>query len=85
MTPDRRPDRPRMIRLGDQGATACAATAVGVPVQGPIDPNRSVVIDPRPDGRGRWRQTLDPNAPNGDRAGIRPPSTPIAQAAGGAV
>jgi len=77
--------RAKVKRPADRGTNACAAGAVGVPVQGPIDQIRDARIDQRPGARRGWRPTPAQNAPNGDRPGIRPHSTPIAQATGGAL
>lgn len=85
MTLDRCSGRPKVKRLGNQDATTRDTRAVGVPMQGPIGQNQDTLIDPRPGGRRGSRPNRAPNAPNGDRSGIRSPSTPIARAAGGAL
>jgi hypothetical protein len=85
MTPDRRSDRPKVKRLGDQGVTACAARAVGVPAQGRGGEFQALLIDPRSDGRGVWRQTAVLKAPMEHWPETRAHSMPIAPPTGGAV
>jgi hypothetical protein len=50
MTTDRFSDRPKVKRLGDQNATACTATAVGVPAEGRDGEFHAMLIDPGSDG-----------------------------------
>ena len=85
MTLDRCSVLAKVKRPPDWGTNTCAATAVGVPAQGPNGQIRGALVDPRPRGRRGWRPTPARIAANTGRPGIRPHSTPIARAAGGAV
>jgi hypothetical protein len=82
---DRCSERPKLNHLPDQDVDARAARAIGASAQRRNGQNRGTLIDPRPGGRRGLRPTRAQNAPNGDRPGIRPHSTPIARATGGAL
>jgi hypothetical protein len=85
MTLDRCYGPPKVNHLPDQDVNTRAATAIGAPMHGRTGQIQDVLSDPRLGGRHGRRPTSVPDAPNGDRPGIRPRSTPITQAAVGAV
>jgi hypothetical protein len=85
MIQDRCSGPPKLNHLPDRDANARAARAVGAPAPGRNGQSKDALSDPTFGGRRGRRPTRALNAPSGDRPGIRLRSTPIAQAAGGAV
>jgi hypothetical protein len=83
MTPYRCSDGATLNRLPDQGRNACVASAIGVPMQGPIGQIQDALIDPTPGGRRERHPTALLHAPTPRGPRSRAHSTPIARAAGG--
>ena len=76
--------RAKVKRLPDRGTNACAAGASGVPVQGPIASSGTRGLIQGPERAADGAQPRLPDRPGRRSASIRPHSTPIARATGGA-
>src|ERR1051326_3350060 len=76
---------PKVNHPPDQDVNTRAPTTIGAPVHSRNSQIQDALSDPRIGGRHGRRPTSAPYTPNGDRPGNRQSSTPIPQAAGGAV
>src|SRR5580700_211257 len=84
MTPDQRPNRMKPYCPPGRGGAACAATATGVPEDGPNGQIHAAMMLRRLDRRGPCLEAAARNAPMAYRQRTWPHSTPIALAARGA-